>query len=209
MPADRADVPSSFRFAHTGSMDPSAEQSPSTAALLSDAQIARLSLPQRLELVARLRPDRVRPHPRRVRVARGLRLSLMVGGSIAMIPWLVYLGFTLPQDYNANHWALVWIGFDILLVAMMTTTAYLGWRRRALVILPAFGTGVLLLADAWFDTTTAGPDDIRVSIATAALAEVPLAVLLLTGALALFRYLVFANPLHDPAVSPWRARLPF
>ncbi|MBF4998099.1 hypothetical protein IRT45_13150 [Nocardia sp. BSTN01] len=190
-------------------MDSSADPSPSTADLLTDAQIARLSLAQRLELVARLRPDRVRPRPHKVRVARGLRLWLMVGGSIAMIPWLVYLGFTLPQDYNANHWALVWIGFDIFLVAMMAATAYLGWRRRVLVILPAFGTGVLLLVDAWFDTTTAGPDEIRVSIATAALAEVPLAVVLLTGALALFRYLVLANPLHDPAGSPWRARVPF
>ncbi len=190
-------------------MDPSADQPPSTSALLTDAQIARLTSQQRTELIARLRPDPVRPDPRRVRMARGLRLSLMTGGSIAMIPWLVYLGFTLPQDYTANHWALAWIGFDIVLVVMMATTAYLGWRRRAVLILPAFGTGILLLVDAWFDTTTAGPDDLRVSIATAVLAEIPLALLLLTGPLVLFRYLVLANPFHDPARSPWRVRLPF
>ncbi|WP_227982432.1 hypothetical protein [Nocardia spumae] len=190
-------------------MDPSADHPRSTAELLTDAQIERLTPGQRRELIIRLRPNRALPDPRRVRVARGLRLSLMTGGSIAMIPWLVYLGFTLPQDYTANHWALAWIGFDILLVLMMATTAYLGWRRRALLILPAFGTGVLLLVDAWFDTTTAGPDDIRLSIATAVFAEIPLALLLLTGPLALFRYLVLANPLHDPARSPWRVRMPF
>ncbi|NKY88090.1 hypothetical protein [Nocardia veterana] len=189
-------------------MDPSAEQ-PSTAALLTDAQIAQLTLAERRELIRRLSPERIAPDPRRVRVARGLRLSLMVAGSVAMIPWLVYLGLTLPSDYDANHWALVWIGFDILLVVMMATTAYLGWRRRVLLILPAFGTGVLLLADAWFDTVTAGPDDFRLSVATAALAELPLSVLLLTGALALFRFLVLANPLRHPAESPWRARIPF
>ncbi|MBO0856776.1 MAG: hypothetical protein J2P18_23760 [Nocardia sp.] len=188
---------------------PGAEAPAATADLLTDAQIAALTDAQRHELIVRLSPAQVLPNRRRIRIFRRLRLSLMVGGSLAMIPWMVYLGFSLPEDYHASNWPLVWLGFDSLLVLMMAATAYLGWRRRALVILPAFGTGLLLCTDAWFDTTTAGPDDLWVSICTALLAEVPLAIVLLTGALTLFRYLVLTHPLHESAIGPWRARLPF
>ena len=42
----------------------------------------------------------------------------MVGGSIAMIPWLVYLSLTLPDNYVAHNWPATWVGFDILLVSV-------------------------------------------------------------------------------------------
>ncbi len=182
-----------------------------TTAVLSDAEIATLSDFQRRDLIRRLQDpiDVLLPRPDVARLHRRVRLTLMVGGTIAMIPWLVYLGFTLPAEYHARNWSLAWIGFDILLVLMMATTAYLGWRRRVLLILPAFGTGLLLLIDAWFDIVTADPSDVWVSVGTALLAEVPLAILQLSGALLLFRFVVLAHPLHDRSISPWRAPLPF
>ncbi|RMI32321.1 hypothetical protein [Nocardia stercoris] len=179
---------------------------------LSQAQLLALTEPQRRDLVRRIEAtlEHQYPHPRVVLINRRIRMVLMVGGAIAMIPWITYLGLTLPDDYQANNWPLAWIAFDCLLVLMMAATAYLGWRRRQLVMLPAFGTGVLLLVDAWFDVVFAQPgEDLTVSLLTALLAEVPLAVVQLTGAVMLFRYMIVANPLHDPNRSPWRFKMPF
>jgi len=181
-----------------------------TTSRLSDDEIAAMSDEERRDLMARLRPtERLLPAPGVVRLHRRIRLTLMVGGCLVLIPWIVYLGMTLPAEYNARNWSLTWIGFDVLLVLMMGATAYLGWRRRVFLILPAFATGMLLLVDAWFDIVTAEPDDLWVSVGTALIGEIPLAILQISGALMLLRFLVLAHPLNDPAISPWKAPLPF
>lgn len=177
---------------------------------LSDEQIAAMSEEERRALIQRLHTPRLRlPRPEVVNLIRRARLALMVGGCLALIPWMVYLGLTLPDDYQARNWSAAWIGFDIALVLMMATCAYLGWRRRVALILPAFGTGMLLLVDAWFDIITAEPDDLWTSIGTALLGEIPLALLQISGSIMMLRYLILAHPLKDPVVSPLRARLPF
>lgn len=114
------------------------------------------------------------------------RVALMVGGAIGLLPWIVFLVITLPANYVA-------LGFDVLLVAFMATTAVLVFRRRQLVPLTAFMTGVLLICDACFDVMTAGPHDLRVSALTATLVELPLAVILITTALRISR-LTLAQP---------------
>ncbi|MEV6067203.1 hypothetical protein AB0L82_11675 [Nocardia sp. NPDC052001] len=181
-----------------------------TVSKMSDDEIAAMSDHERRELIARLQPaGRGLPRPEVVRIHRRIRLTLMVGGSLILIPWIVYLAMTLPADYHARNWSLTWIGFDVLLVIMMSATAYLGWKRRVFLVLPAFATGMLLLVDAWFDIVTAAPGDIWVSVGTALIGEIPLAILQITGALMLLRFLVIAHPLNNPAVSPWKAGLPF
>src|ERR1700751_3644163 len=151
---------------------------------LSDAQIAAMSPAQRRNLIQRLeRPlDEVFP-PAIARRMRRNRLTLMVGGAIGLIPWMVYLAFTLPTNYVAHNCPATWIGFDCVLIAFMIATAVLGWLRRELVILPGFTTGVLLICDAWFDIMTAGPGQLWVSVLTAALLNVPLAVIMTAGAM--------------------------
>jgi hypothetical protein len=98
--------------------------------VLSDVQIAAMSPAQRRDLIQRLqRPlDEVFPPPVARRMRRN-RLTLMVGGAIVLIPWIVYLGFTLPAKYVAHNWPATWIVFDGLLVAFMAATA--GRRRGA------------------------------------------------------------------------------
>jgi hypothetical protein len=114
---------------------------------------------------------------------RRLRLALMVGGAIGLIPWSVFLVSTLPANYVA-------LGSDVLLVAFMVTTAVLVFLRRQLALLTAFTTGVLLICDALFDVTTAGPHDLWVSALTAMLVELPLAAILITTALRILRLTV-------------------
>ena len=176
--------------------------------VLSDAHIAAMSPAQRRELIQRLeRPlDEVFPAELARRMRR-TRLTLMVAGTIVLIPWIVYLGFTLPANYVAYNWPATWIGFDSLLIAFMVATAVLGWLRRQLVVLPGFTTGVLLICDAWFDIMTAGPGQVWVSVLTAALGNLPLAALLITGALRILRVTATRLWLLDHGTPVWRLPL--
>jgi hypothetical protein len=89
----------------------------------------------------------------------------------------------------------------------MAATAVLGVLRRQLVVIVAFTTGVLLVCDAWFDIITASPVDRTASVLTALLAELPLAAVLITGALRLLRLTLTRLYLIDPGAPLWRVPL--
>ncbi|MGA8724598.1 MAG: hypothetical protein WB565_06115 [Acidimicrobiales bacterium] len=106
--------------------------------------------------------DRV-PDPSEDRAAlwqlrRGARRLAWVYAAAALVlmPWIVYLAITLPKRDLDTHYRAAWVGFDILLVFVITRTAYLAFRMDPRVQLPATATATLLIVDAWFDITTAG-----------------------------------------------------
>ena len=175
---------------------------------LSDAQIASMSPDQRRDLIQRLeRPlDEVFP-PAIARRMRRNRLTLTVVGAIGLIPWMIYLAFTLPENYVAHNWPATWIGFDCVLIAFMIATAVLGWLRRELVILPAFTTGVLLICDAWFDIMTAGPGQLWISVMTATLLNLPAATIMIIGAVRIVRLTAARLWFLDPTTPAWRLPL--
>ncbi|OBH76883.1 hypothetical protein [Mycobacterium scrofulaceum] len=176
--------------------------------ILTDAQIAALTPEQRRQLIARLeKPVGDLIDPALLARVRRIRLSLMVGGSMAMVPWLGYLSVTLPENYVAHNWPLTWVGFDILLVGFMVATAVLGYLRRQLLVPAAFTTGVLLICDAWFDLMTAGPRDVWLSVATALLIEVPLAAFMIFSAQRLMRLTMMRLWLLDPGMRLWQLPL--
>jgi hypothetical protein len=176
--------------------------------IVSDASIAAMSPTERRELIRRLeRPlDELLSPPRLERVRR-IRLVLMVGAIVWLIPWIVYLTVMLPDRYVSYNWTATWVGFDVLLLTFMVTTVVLGLLRRQLLILSAFTTGVLLTCDAWFDVMTAAPSDRWPSILTAVLVELPLAVLLITGALRIVRLTEARLWLLDPRTPLWQVPL--
>jgi hypothetical protein len=179
-----------------------------TDGILTDAQIAALTPEQRRELISRLeQPLSDLIDPVFLSRVRRIRLGLMIVGSIAMIPWLVYLSVTLPENYVAHNWPATWVGFDILLVGFMLATAVLGYLRRQLLMLAAFTSGVLLICDAWFDLMTAGPKDLWLSVVTALLIEVPLAIFLITGAQRIARLTMMRLWRLDPGVRLWQVPL--
>ena len=179
-----------------------------TDGVLTDEQIAALTPEQRRELISRLeQPLSDLIDPQVLGRIRRIRLGLMVGGSIAMIPWLVYLSVTLPANYVAHNWPATWVGFDILLVAFMLATAVLGYLRRQLLTLAAFTSGVLLICDAWFDLMTAGPKDIWLSLVTALLFEVPLAIFMITGVQRIVRLTMMRFWRLDPGMRLWQLPL--
>jgi hypothetical protein len=176
--------------------------------VLSDAQIAALSPAERHQLIQRLE----RPLSELVPIAQARRirwgwLGIMIGGTLVLIPWVVYLSFALPDDYLVHDWTATWVGFDLLLLALMAATVVFGMLRRQVMLLTAFATGILLVCDAWFDLMTAGSGDFWVAVLTAALGDLPLAAVLITGTLRLIRFTAIRVWLLEPRTPLWRLPL--
>jgi hypothetical protein len=76
-------------------------------------------------------------------------------GALALIPWVAYLGVSLPATVRVAE-RTAWIGFDIGLMAMFALTAVLAHRRSPRVAQAASATATMLVVDAWFDIFTSG-----------------------------------------------------
>jgi len=167
-----------------------------------------MSPAERRQLIRRLERPLSELMP--VAVAHRIRwgwLGIMTGGTLVLIPWIVYLAFALPDEYLVHDWTALWVGFDLLLLALMAATVVFGLLRRQVMLLTAFATGTLLICDAWFDLMTAGPKDFPVSEFTAAVADLPLAAVLITGTLRLFRFSAIRMSLLEPHTPLWRLPL--
>ncbi len=176
--------------------------------VLSDDQIAAMSADERLALARRLRPThKESPRDRESASIRRIRLWVSAAAALGLIPWIAYLALTLPENYTAHNWRTAWVGFDILLLAFMIGTAMLGLLHRHLLTVAAFTTGVLLICDAWFDVITAGPEDRMVSVLTAVLGELPLAIILMGGTLRMVRLTLTSLLMLDPTTPSWRLPL--
>ena len=121
----------------------------------------------------------------RKRLALRLHLSLsrraqvvslfFLVGVVVLIPWTVFLGLTLPPKYHANHWRLLWTGFDAGLIAVLILAAWAAWYRRQILAAIAVVAGTLLFCDAWFDMVTSfGHRDEWLTLLTGFGAELPL-----------------------------------
>lgn len=151
---------------------------------LTDQEIEQLSASERLALIRRLRRVDVvaslhPPGAGRLRLRRAVALTVTAVATALLVPWTAYLALHLPDHYVSHAWALTWVGFDVLLMVMLGLTAYFAWRKRMLVVLTSFASGVLLLADAWFDCTTADHRTVLFSLASAIVVEIPLAIFLM------------------------------
>ncbi|WP_202867283.1 hypothetical protein [Kribbella pittospori] len=178
---------------------------------LTDEQIAAMTPAERRDLILRLAPREPAglPSPRTIERIRKWRTALMLLCALALIPWTVYLGMTLPSHYVARNWVATWVGFDILLLTMLVLTALAGWKRKQLVFPTAFATGVLLICDAWFDTMTSHRGaDLTQALLSAFLVELPLAFILIAGPLRLLRYVAIRHGMISPKSHLWRMPIP-
>jgi hypothetical protein len=140
--------------------------------------VQRISMERALDLHVALQ---IGLSPKSVRRRRALALEFMVGSCVGMGLWIAYLAISLPVSYHARQWKAAWVGFDILLLAVLAGLGYCGWRRRQALIPLCLMAATLLICDAWFDIMLdLGTDDVWLSIASAFLLELPLAVFFLT-----------------------------
>ena len=97
--------------------------------------------------------------------------------AVAMLPWMAFLGATLPPRYDAGHWNLLWVGFDVALVCVLGYTAWAAWFRRQILASTSLIAVTLLLCDAWFDVITSiGRRDQWLTVLTALGGELPMAI---------------------------------
>lgn len=98
--------------------------------------------------------------------------------ALVLIPWILYLTFTLPSRHVTFHYDLAWVGFDVALTVSLTATAWAALRGSPWLVPLAAVSGTMLCCDAWFDVVTSRPgQDLAEAILEAGLAELPLAAL--------------------------------
>jgi hypothetical protein len=159
-------------------------------AMIDDDELRSMTSAERSDLAHRLAlldgpPRDLTP---RLQLERRLFTTYILIATIFLIPWTIFLAFTLPRHFLAGRWNAVWVGFDIVLTLWLAITAWAALRRRHVLILAAIVTATLLLVDVWFDVLTASPlNDLLVSLVTGLVGNVPLAVILLLVAYRLDR----------------------
>jgi hypothetical protein len=114
-----------------------------------------------------------------VRIPRPRWLVALLGGVAALlVPWILYLTFTLPARHVTHHYDVAWVGFDVALTASLAATAWAALRGSRWLVPLAAVSATMLCCDAWFDVVTShAGDDFLEAIAEAAVAELPLAAL--------------------------------
>lgn len=97
---------------------------------------------------------------------------------IGMLPWIVYLGMTLPRKARADHYDLAWIGFDCAMWVVLAVLAITALRRHPATGPVAAVAATLLVVDAWFDVVTTDNDtQFLIALVLALTAELPLAII--------------------------------
>lgn len=98
--------------------------------------------------------------------------------AIFLVPWTLYLTFTLPSRHVTEHYDLAWVGFDVGLAAAFAATAWAAYRGLPWLLPLAAVTGTMLLCDAWFDIVTSqGSSEVTEATLEALFGELPLAAL--------------------------------
>jgi hypothetical protein len=104
---------------------------------------------------------------------------LAIGTIVGFLPWIVYLGLTLPEQVRAQHYDIAWLGFDCALWTILAVLAWATLRRHAATGPVAAVASMMLIIDAWFDifTSSASHGEMALAITLALCGELPLAIL--------------------------------
>lgn len=95
--------------------------------------------------------------------------------SLILLPWIVYLAYSLPSRQVTADYGVAWAGFDVILLAALAGTGYFALRRSRYLAMAATAAATLLVVDAWFDVMTTLPGQRLEPLALAAGVELPLA----------------------------------
>jgi hypothetical protein len=99
----------------------------------------------------------------------------LLTAAAVLLSWMAVLGTTLPTTASAQHWRAAWIGLDVMETTALAVTGWLVLRRDVRVRMAASAAAAFLLADAWFDITTAQPTwDVLQATMLALFVELPL-----------------------------------
>ena len=95
---------------------------------------------------------------------------------VGLIPWTLWLTFSLPSKHISRHYDVAWVGFDVGLAIAFGLTARAAYRRSHLLVPFAAATAAMLLCDAWFDIVTSTTGERLEAVLQAGFGEIPLAI---------------------------------
>jgi hypothetical protein len=182
--------------------------------VITEAELRRMTPDERRQLARTLAAIDL-PHPLidpRLRRRRRFGLLFMTACCLGLAAWIAVLVLTLPERYTSHYWPAVWVGLDIAELACFAATAWAAWHQRQILIFLMVVTGTLLVCDAWFDLALAyGSRGFIMSLLSALLVELPLAVLLFTSARRLVRVTIATmmqlSGIAGPVPPLWRIPL--
>jgi len=120
-------------------------------------------------------PDTALPDPAQVPLPRWVTPVLTVA-AVGLLPWTLWLTFTLPSRHVTQHYDVAWVGFDVALLAAFSATSWCAIRGYQWLVPFAAATGTMLVCDAWFDiVTSSGGMERFEAVLQAVFAELPLA----------------------------------
>ena len=181
--------------------------------MITEADLRELSPGERRQLAHSLAVIDY-PHPLlelNLRRRRKIGVLFSIIACTVLVGWIIVLVLTLTRDYTATHWRLAWVGFDVVLLAAFAATGWAFWRGRQIVIAFLLITATLLCCDAWFDVILdLGSSGVWVSIASAIIVEIPLALLMFNASRRLIRLsaLVAMSEAGDAEPVPPLWRIP-
>ena len=181
--------------------------------MINEADLREMSSGERRQLARSLAVIDY-PHPLlelNLRRGRTIGVLFSIIACTVLVGWIIVLVLTLERNYTATHWRLAWVGFDIVLLAAFAATGWAFWRGRQIVIAFLLVTATLLCCDAWFDVILdLGSSGVWVSIASAVIVEIPLAVVMFNVARRLIRLsaLVAMGEAGDAGPVPPLWRMP-
>ncbi len=85
--------------------------------------------------------------------------------AVVLVVWIAILAITLPTRGVLQDEDVVWVGFDVGLLAGLTWTAWAALGRHPSLPLAAAATGASLITDAWFDVVGSAGSERVVAIA--------------------------------------------
>jgi len=113
--------------------------------------------------------------PTRIQLPRWVTTVLALTAA-GLLPWTLWLTFTLPSRHVTKHYDVAWVVFDCALFCAIAATAWCAVKGSEWLVPFAAVAGTMLLCDAWFDVVTSiGSGDAIEAILEAVLAELPLA----------------------------------
>jgi hypothetical protein len=182
--------------------------------VIDEAELRAMSPEERLQLaraLAAIDEPHILTDPR-FESRRRLALLIFMGCCVVLAGWIIVLMLTLPKHYTASHWRPAWVGFDIVLLGAFAATAWASWRERQVLVLCLTITGTLLCCDAWFDLVLdIGTPEFTMSIVSAVVAELPLAIVMFSAAWRLMRMSVGVVMRLEGIIRPvpplWRTPL--
>jgi len=102
-----------------------------TESTISDQALGQLSHLERADLLRRLQELSGSEFAlsQHLLTARRWFIALLAVCCVALIPWTIGLGLTLPRTYVAANWQVLWTGFDVVLLSCLAVTAWSLWKH--------------------------------------------------------------------------------